>query len=244
MNTFFSLSRQNKEKTTLDLVRSLEGIPRQHWALAAMIERGWPSLRDINCRYAVGEMKLPFFSTLMRNCNIVPCFYILFLHLNHSILLRKQRMNAFIHDWTLLPFQQNLINQKLAESSRFDIEEVRPKEVYFVRSTNVHLNHAAALHRHPSHHSTSTSSSSLYAEVFNVHLTLRHCTCGEWQHGHLPCNHALAVLNALNKNMCDFIDDKYYVHKHKLVYSRYVAFCGNTFKRMHGMCIYIYTYFH
>ncbi|RHY93374.1 hypothetical protein DYB35_000335 [Aphanomyces astaci] len=162
----------------VDLCRCLEGIPKEHWVVAAMIERGWPTLRDISLRHCVGDFAKSTLGSLMCSCNLVPCFYLLLLSLHRASVARFNAI-ALHSDLVLLPYQQSVLNQRLSESARFEIVECRPQEVYFAHVlSNVH--HKAY-------------------KIVNVRDNS--CTCGDWQQFHLPCTHGLAVFAALGRNV-------------------------------------------
>ncbi|RHZ21249.1 hypothetical protein DYB37_000200 [Aphanomyces astaci] len=166
----------------VDLCRCLEGIPKEHWVVAAMIERGWPTLRDISLRHCVGDFAKSTLGSLMCSCNLVPCFYLLLLSLHRASVARFNAI-ALHSDLVLLPYQQSVLNQRLSESARFEIVECRPQEVYFAHVlSNVH--HKAY-------------------KIVNVRDNS--CTCGDWQQFHLPCTHGLAVFAALGRNVWELI---------------------------------------
>ncbi|RQM27958.1 hypothetical protein B5M09_000876 [Aphanomyces astaci] len=177
MESFSLLWSLNK-----DLCRCLEGIPKEHWVVAAMIERGWPTLRDISLRHCVGDFAKSTLGSLMCSCNLVPCFYLLLLSLHRASVARFNAI-ALHSDLVLLPYQQSVLNQRLSESARFEIVECRPQEVYFAHVlSNVH--HKAY-------------------KIVNVRDNS--CTCGDWQQFHLPCTHGLAVFAALGRNVWELI---------------------------------------
>ncbi|RHY74591.1 hypothetical protein DYB30_000023 [Aphanomyces astaci] len=175
-------SSLNMPPPRVDLCRCLEGIPKEHWVVAAMIERGWPTLRDISLRHCVGDFAKSTLGSLMCSCNLVPCFYLLLLSLHRASVARFNAI-ALHSDLVLLPYQQSVLNQRLSESARFEIVECRPQEVYFAHVlSNVH--HKAY-------------------KIVNVRDNS--CTCGDWQQFHLPCTHGLAVFAALGRNVWELI---------------------------------------
>ncbi|ETW01356.1 hypothetical protein, variant [Aphanomyces invadans] len=193
MESFSMLWSLNK-----DLCRCLEGIPKEHWVVAAMIERGWPTHRDISLRHCVGDFVKSTLGSLLCSCNLVPCFYLVLLSLQRAAVSRFNAI-ALHSDMILLPYQQTVLNQRLSESARFEIVECRPQEVYFA------------------HVATTSNAHHKAYKIVNVRDNT--CTCGDWQQFHLPCAHGLAVFAALNRNVWECIHDQYFVRKHKMLYS-------------------------
>ncbi|KAF0690104.1 Aste57867_18498 [Aphanomyces stellatus] len=191
MDSFSLLWALNK-----DLCRALEGIPKEHWVLAAMIERGWSTLRDISLRHCVGEFAKSTLGGLVTSCNLVPCFYLFLLNIQRSIVGRLTQV-AILSDLVLLPFQQTVLNQRLTESTRFEIIECRPQEVYFAHYQNAAMNHMYKI----------------------VNLRSNTCTCGDWQQFHVPCAHGLAVFSAIGRNVWECIHEQYFARKYKMLYT-------------------------
>ncbi|KAH9117379.1 hypothetical protein LEN26_007850 [Aphanomyces euteiches] len=191
MESFSLLWALNK-----DLCRCIEGFPKEQWVLAAMIERGWPTLRDISLRHCVGEFTKSSLGSLLTSCNLVPCFYLFLLSIYKSTTVRFNQV-SLLSDMVLLPYQQNLLNQRLSESSRFEIIECRPQEVYFAHLQNAMNNHMYKI----------------------VNLRSNSCTCGDWQQFHIPCAHGLAVFSAIGRNIWECIHEQYFARKHKMLYS-------------------------
>ncbi|RHY31478.1 hypothetical protein DYB32_003461 [Aphanomyces invadans] len=173
-------------------------IPKEHWVVAAMIERGWPTHRDISLRHCVGDFVKSTLGSLLCSCNLVPCFYLVLLSLQRAAVNRFNAI-ALHSDMILLPYQQTVLNQRLSESARFEIVECRPQEVYFA------------------HVATTSNAHHKAYKIVNVRDNT--CTCGDWQQFHLPCAHGLAVFAALNRNVWECIHDQYFVRKHKMLYS-------------------------
>ncbi|OQS00197.1 hypothetical protein THRCLA_21722 [Thraustotheca clavata] len=193
MESFQVLWRLNK-----DLGRYLEGIPKEHWVLAAVLDRGWPLLKDISLKTCVGEFAKSPLGSLMRSCNLVPCFYLFLLSIQKTFIARHVQSRS-LPDNVLLPNQQTIMIQRNVESGRYEIQECRPQEVYFAQ-----------------YHTVSTPSNSFKL----VNIVARTCSCGEWQQNHIPCVHAIAVLNCLSKNVLDYVSEWYFTGRHKVTYSR------------------------
>ncbi|KDO33241.1 hypothetical protein SPRG_19393 [Saprolegnia parasitica CBS 223.65] len=193
MDSFQLLWRIDK-----DLGRYLEGIPKEHWVVAAILNRGWPLLNEVVLVHCVGEFGSSPLGSLLRSCNLAPCFYLFLLSIQKTLMSRALTARA-MPDRVLLPAQQNILLKRTVESGRYEIQECRPQEVYFAQ-----------------YHTVSTTSTAFKL----VNIVGRTCTCGEWQQNHIPCLHAIAVLNCLSKNVLEYVNEWYFTTYHKAMYAR------------------------
>ncbi|OQR90922.1 hypothetical protein ACHHYP_05140 [Achlya hypogyna] len=181
-----------------DLGRYLEGIPKEHWVTAAVLGRGWPLLKEVSLKTCVGEFAKSPLGALLRSCNLVPCFYLFALAIQQTLRDRAAHTRS-LPDRQLLPAQHATLVQRTVESGRYEVQECRHQEVYFAQ-----------------YHTVSTSSPAFKI----VNIVARTCTCGEWQPFHIPCVHAIAVLNSLPKNVLEYVHDRYFTGHHKATYGR------------------------